>query len=890
MNKTAIRNFAVWARNKLIADVSYQAGLMGISRNGIKSALQQSTDNIEFYDIGASEPYAIRDEQIRQRKSLVDIIKAKEKDSDYVTAYNSVVEEVAYTWFNRLIAVRFMEVNDYLPSHVRVLSSDSGKQEPDIVTTPFDAELCFGEGEEQEIIRMKNENKLDEVFRILFIKQCRELSLLLPRLFEGTNDYTELLLNLSFIDQDGVVYHLVNDISENDFNVEKGGQVEIIGWLYQYYNAELKDETFALLKNNVKVTKERIPSATQLFTPDWIVRYMVENSLGRLWVEGHPNDLLKSKWKYYLDEVEQEDNIKAELEKIRIEYAKLNPEDIKVIDPCMGSGHILVYAFDVLMQIYERAGYTQRDAAKSILENNLYGLDIDDRAAQLAYFAVMMKARQYNRRILDSRTDCNVYAIKESNDFDRNALVKLGDDLRPVAEKLLNAFIDAKEYGSIITVDVTVNELDALDKRLDDVDKMSDYGNLLDMMYASILCTELSVLIKQARVMVRKYDVVVTNPPYMGAGNMNKKLSSLIKKTYPLSKSDLCTVFVEKCISMVKPNGLAGFMTSYTWMFIASFEKFRKWLLSEIDICSLVQPEYHAFFESANVPICAFTVSRMQLDFNGTYIKLSDFYGADVQEKHYLNAVNKNCDYRYYSKKSKISRIDGCPIAYWASDKFLEPYGNKRMDNYCTVTNGLFTCDNIRFLRLWYEVSDEEFFSNCECKEKCINSNKKWYPYNKGGDFRRWYGNHDYVVNFRQFGKEVSEYRVKSGQSASFPGQDFYFFPSISWTLVSSSKVGVRYYPQGFVFDIAGSSVFSNDRENQYYILGFLASEVALNYLKMTNPTINFQAGDVKKLPIIMNKAKSEVITQLVKNNCKMSKDDWDSFETSWNFKKHPLI
>ena len=398
-----------------------------------------------------------------------------------------------------------------------------------IVTNPFDAELFFAEDENQKIIQMKNDNKLDEVFRILFVKQCRELFKILPRLFEGTNDYTELLLSVSFIDQEGVVYHLVHDIPEEDFNVEQGGQVEIIGWLYQYYNAELKDETFALLKNNVKVTKERIPSATQLFTPDWIVRYMVENSLGRLWIEGHPNDLLKSGWKYYLDEAEQEESVKQELDKIKAKYAKLSPEDIKVIDPCMGSGHILVYAFDVLMQIYESAGYTQRDAAKSIIEKNLFGLDIDDRAAQLAYFAVMMKARQYNRRILDGEADCNVYAIKESNAFDRAALVKMGDDLKPVAEKLVDTFVDAKEYGSILNVDLTLEELDTLEKRLDDVDRMSDYGNLLDMMYASILCNELSVLIRQARVMVQKYDAVITNPPYMGAGGMTVKLVDFVK-------------------------------------------------------------------------------------------------------------------------------------------------------------------------------------------------------------------------------------------------------------------------------------------------------------------------------------------------------------------------
>lgn len=415
MNKTAIKNFAIWARNKLIADISYRAGLMGITESGIAKPLPQSTGTTKFYDIGTAEPYSISGHQVAQRNQLVEAIRRKERDTDHKTAYNYIMEEVAYTWFNRLIAVRFMEVNDYLPSHIRVLSSETGKLEPDLVTTPFDADLPFTPQEEAALIQMKQDNKLDEAFRLLFIKQCNALNKILPALFEVTGHYTELLLNLSVIDQDGVVWHLVHDIDEADFNVNRGGQVEIIGWLYQYYNTEPKDETFALLKKNVKVTKERIPSATQLFTPDWIVRYMVENSLGRLWVEGHPNDALKSGWKYYLNEAVQEPDVQAQLEEIRREYRALNLDDIRVIDPFMGSGHILVYAFDVLMQIYESQGYTQRDAAQSILQYNLYGLDIDERAAQLAYFAVMMKARQYDRRIFSRGIQPHVYAIVESN-------------------------------------------------------------------------------------------------------------------------------------------------------------------------------------------------------------------------------------------------------------------------------------------------------------------------------------------------------------------------------------------------------------------------------------------------------------------------------------------
>jgi len=576
MNKTAIKNFAIWARNKLIADISYRAGLMGITEDGIQRALPQSTGTTEFYDIGTAEPYSISGDAVKQRKHLVELIQRKEKETNYKTAYKYVLEEVAYTWFNRLIAVRFMEVNDYLPSHIRVLSSDSGKMEPDLVTNPFSAGLSFTSEEEQAIYQLKQENKLDEVFRILFIKQCNALNENLPALFEKTSDYTELLLNLSVIDQDGVVYHLVHDIPEEDFDVDRGGQVEIIGWLYQYYNTEPKNEAFA---KKGKITKEEVPAVTQLFTPDWIVRYMVENSLGRLWVEGHPNDGLKAGWKYYLEEAEQEPEVQGKLADIRAEYAKLNPEDIKVIDPCMGSGHILVYAFDVLMQIYESAGYGQRDAARSILENNLYGLDIDDRAFQMAYFAVMMKARQYNRRILNGEYKPNVYSIQESNGINRNQLKYFGAGLNDFEKNnaitqitgLLDTFRDAKEYGSILTVDQF--DWDLLNRYVSDnevIGQMSMYTVGIDE-----TAEQLKHLIAQGRVLSQKYEVATTNPPYMNAASMNNALAEYVKKNYPNSKSDMFGVFIEKCLQMLSRHGNMAMITQHAWMFLTSFEKLR---------------------------------------------------------------------------------------------------------------------------------------------------------------------------------------------------------------------------------------------------------------------------------------------------------------------------
>ena len=883
MNKTAIRNFAVWARNKLIADVSYHAGLLGITKNGISKALPQSTKDVEFYDIGTAEPYVIRGEEIQQRKSLVNVIRAKEKESNYETAYCSVVEEVAYTWFNRLIAVRFMEVNDYLPEHIRVLSSESGKQEPDIVTTPFDAELFFAEDEQQKIIQMKNDNKLDDVFRILFIKQCRELSKILPRLFEGTNDYTELLLSLSFIDQEGVVYHLVHDIPEDDFNVEKGGQVEIIGWLYQYYNAELKDETFALLKNNVKVTKERIPSATQLFTPDWIVRYMVENSLGRLWVEGHPNDVLKSGWKYYLDEAEQEVNVKEELEKIRLEYAKLNPEDIKVIDPCMGSGHILVYAFDVLMQIYESVGYTQRDAAKSILEHNLFGLDVDDRAAQLAYFAVMMKARQYNRRILDGETNCNVYAIKESNNFDREALVKLGDDLRSVAERLLDAFVDAKEYGSIITVDVTLDELDALDKRLDDVDGMSDYGNLLDMMYAGILYTGFRPLINQARILTQKYDSVISNPPYMGNGNMSDKLSVYAKKEYSDSKADLFAIFIEKSYELLKEDRFAGLITQHAWMFITSYEKLRE-KMTNYNLINMAHLGLGAFPElnSKVIQSVAFVYRKTILrEYIGNYNRLFEKDGVCEETEKKENWLLTGT-HRFSAKQNSFDDIPGKPVVYWASPSMFNAFRiAKLLSSICDPKQGLITGDNERFLRTWTEISYSEISLGTK-------KTKKWYPINKGGDYRKWYGNREYVLNWENDGYEIKNFKDSKGKLKSRPQNlNYNFKKGISWSLVTTAGFAVRYYDESFTFNVAGITCFPEETE-LYYLLGLLNTKVVEAITKMLNPTINMNVGDVARIPVIVSN-KNDVI-KLAQENIDLSKKDWDSFETSWDFKKHPLI
>lgn len=878
MNKTAIRNFAVWARNKLINDVTYRAGLMGVTANGIADPLPQSTDNMHFFDIGMSEPYQITAEEMKQRKGLVEIIKRKEKDSDYATAFSSVVEEVAYTWFNRLIAIRFMEVNDYLPSHIRVLSSESGKLEPDLVTTPYDADLLFANSEEQIVQKLKNENKLDEVFRLLFIKQCNSLHEILPKLFENLSDYTELLLNVSYIDQDGVVAHLINDIPEEDFNVELGGQVEIIGWLYQYYNAELKDETFALLKQNVKVTKERVPAVTQLFTPDWIVRYMVENSLGRLWTRGHYDTSLRSGWKYYINEAEQEGQVQIELDKINSEYAKLNPEDIKFIDPCMGSGHILVYAFEVFMQIYESAGYTQRDAVKSIVENNIFGLDIDDRAAQLAYFAVMMKARQYNRRILGENIKCNVMAVQESNGFDRACLCKLGD-LQAVGEKLIDTFLDAKEYGSILKVDISLEMLDALKKKLDEIDRKADYDNIFDEYESRVLINELTLFINQAKIMVQKYDVVVTNPPYRAVADCSDKLISYSKNNYPDSKNDLATICMERTLEMCKNIGFMAMINIPMWMSKSSFENLRYKILSDKTIDNMLHCGRGIF--GSDFGTVAFVVNNSCVKgYKATFRQLFEEIGN-------VDSVEKKEEWFFDGKglfeacPDKFLKISSYPIAYWVSDRLLTILNEcEPLEVYADARKGLTTGDNDTFARLWFEIEENKF--------SLKNTKKKWFPMTKGGDFRRWYGNNTYVVNWENDGHEIINFKDEKGKLRSRPQNvSYYFREGISWNdTTATGKIAFRYQNSDFIPNASGPCVYTEN--NLWYLFGLLNSVVSQKLLEILAPNMKFEVGQMALVPIIYKD--DERVDILSNENVQIEKEDWDSFERSWDFKKHPLI
>jgi len=893
MNKSAIKNFAIWARNKLIADISYRAGLIGITAEGISTALSQSTVDTEFYDIGTDKPYSIAKEKIEQRRKLVEVIRSKEKDSDYKTAYKYIIEEVAYTWFNRLIAIRFMEVNDYLPSHVRVLSSDTGKLEPDMISSPFDAELEFTDREKEEILQLKTDNKLDELFCLLFIKQCNALNEYLPALFEKTSDYTELLLNLSVIDRDGVVYKLVHDIDEDDFNVEKGGQVEIIGWLYQYYNTEPKAEVFGR-PSGTKIRKEDIPAATQLFTPDWIVRYMVENSLGRLWVEGHPSEELKANWKYYLEEAKQEAEVQEKLDEIRKEYANLDPEDIKIIDPCMGSGHILVYAFDVLMQIYESAGYGQRDAAKSILKNNIYGLDIDDRAFQLAYFAVMMKARQYNRRILSGEHKPNLYSIRESNGINREQLkyfsVGLSEEEKEKAlgqiTALLDTFIDAKEYGSILTVEHYDWEL--LERFVEGRD---DAGQIrMDNLHLDDTAKELRQMIAQGKVLGEKYHVTVTNPPYAGSSNLSIKVNNYLKKNYPDSKADLFAVFIERCGQLIIENGYQAMITMHAWMYLQSFERLRPKIQLNL-IINMVHLGARAFEEISGeiVQTTSFILCKTILNgFKGVYCRLLNANSQSEKERQFLLGKSQ-----YIALQEDFNRLPGTPVAYWLCKNALNAFKQKALGEIAFLCQGLTTTNNDLYVRNWYEVQLRNVGFGFNNSNMAKDSQKTWFPFNKGGAFRRWYGNNDLVVNYKNNGEAIKKDVLKKYPYLKTP--DFvvknsktYFKGGLTWSALSN-VFSIRKFMDGAICADKGQGLFA-DLNTQLYSAALLNSKVGAYFLQVISPTLDFNCGYVRKVPFVLNEEHYNKIVNIVAICIESSRKDWDSYENSWDFISHPLF
>lgn len=910
MNKNAIKKFAIEARKKLIDSVTDKAGMLGITE---KSCSEPSTKGPDFevYQTVAGTEVTLNKRQCEQRRRLVSQIESR--------GFEAVVEEVAYTWFNRICAIRFMEVNDYLPNRVRVLSSEKeGKMEPDLVTQAPDVDLDLTAQEKEEIINWKmsgTSEDTDKMFGKLFLKQCHQLHDILPGLFEADSDYMELLFGISYTNKDDVIYMLVNPgtgIPEADFNVstldEEGnptGQVEIIGWLYQYYNTELKDDTFAKLKKNVKITKERIPAATQLFTPDWIVRYMVENSVGRIWIEHlravDPSTDEKATaerfgWKYYLPEAGQEEAVNVKLAEIRTTYKDLKPTDITCIDPCMGSGHILIAMFDVLMDIYESAGYDKREAAFEIVEHNIHGLDIDQRAYQLAYFAVMMKGRGYNRRFLrgrDGKPEPKVYAIVESDEINQNHLQFFGTHLSEMErnlavmqiEGLLDIFKDAREYGSILNVDAC--DWDVLERFVDDL------GITGQISFESVGSEETQVqlrkLVRIARNLEQKYDVVVTNPPYMGASNMNPVLSKFIKDNYADYKSDFFSAFMIKCSSMAKEQGYLGFLTPYVWMFIQSYEKLRKYLFAKATIQTLIQFEYSAF-EEATVPICTFVFKNSYVDKKGCYLRLTEFRGGmEVQRQKALEAINDHdCEFYYAQNTKNYSKIPGSPVAYWVSDKIFELFDGKHISDFGSAKVGIGSGNTDYFLKLWFEIS----FLDIDFKRTNNEiSQVNFVPINKGGSFRKWYGNFEYVINWKNDGAELKNYKDSKGNKLSYPRNlDYQLKESITWGDITSSSLSFRYSDIGKFFSDVGNSFFVFNQKYLFYFLAYANTKFFDLLSSVINQTMHFKPGNMEAMPVIISENHIAEIDSVVKENIRICKTDWDSFETSWDLQYHPLF
>ena len=865
MDKNAIKKYAVWARRELIERVSQRAMIYGITA---KDAGDPNADSVNGQLLSQAEK--------RQRQALIRNIKAK--------GYDQVVEEVAYTWFNRFAALRFMEVNGYLPSHIRVFTNDAGEFKPQILAEAIHLEL---DGlDMNKVYELESANKSEELFKYLLIVQCNALNNILPGMFQRIEDYTELLLPDYLLREGSVIEQMVTTIPEEDWT----DQVQIIGWLYQYYNTEPKDKVFADLKKNIKITKENIPAATQLFTPDWIVHYMVENSLGRLWLEGHPNDALKSEWKYYLDEAEQEPEVQVQLATIRREYAALKPEEIRVIDPCMGSGHILCVLFDVLVRIYEDYGYTAREAAVKIVENNLWGLDIDERAAQLSYFAVMMKARQYDRRFFSKKVQPHVYGIHETNevrDYYKQSTSDsvLSKENQDTLNYLMDAFIDAKEYGSILHLDEQdyIGLKDAWNRSWSKPGENVNFN-----LWTAAINPEISYLMEQAIALSQKYHVVVTNPPYMGSSGMSTKLLEYVKSNYPDGKGDLFAVFMEVCNGLTSIDGFTSMITQHQWMFLAGYEKLRK-RFNEMEMVSLAHLGIGTFedLNSKVVQSVAFILRKSKsLNYIGSYNRLFEKQGLQENNEDKMNWLLTG-RHRFDIRQSLFNSIDGTPIAYWASSEVISNFSSKRVRDYSNARQGLITGDNDTYMRFWYEPEFSNVSFTCRDCSETEQNGIRWYPYSKGGGFRRWYGFNEYVVDWERNGLSLKNFKDDKGKLRSRPQNiDTYFKEGLTWSALTTYKLSLRTMSYS-IYGGGGAAMFVSPGM-KWYILGFMNSCVAQYYLNMINPTINFLINDILSLPVVVDS--KNIIEDLVLDCIRISKEDYDAFEVSHDFTGNALV
>lgn len=867
MNKTALKNFAIAARLELLQRVMNRANLYGVNEETCKAGSIAPSSG--FQKLGGE---LLTREEENQRDALIRRVNQQ--------GYRQTMEEAAYTWFNRFIALRYMQEHQLLPVSQRVLPEMPG-QMPEIIREAH--QLSLDGVDSALVLDLLDRNETTALYRYLLISLCNALHEPLPQMFEKISDYTELLFPDGLLKDDSVLAALAR-IPAEDFQ-----DIQVIGWLYQYYISEKHDEVVNI--NGSSVKKEDIPAATCLYTTDWVVKYMVQNSLGRLWLEGHPEESLRMKWRYYMDEAQQEPEVAAKLADIRQGYASMQLEDIKLLDPCMGSGHILVYAFDMLMEIYRTMGYTDRDAVRSIVENNLYGLDIDDRAAQLAYFAVMMKACEYDRRFLRRGIQPHVCAMQESYSMPEEAWAYFAGQ-KNTAQALYRAFEHAKDFGSLIALDATPTDLTLLESQMEEMARHAEYADLATQATVASALAAVQPLMEQSRILVNRYDVVVTNPPYLN--KFNPLLKSFVQDNYPDSKSDLFSVFMARNFDLCKQNGYSAFMTPFVWMFIKSYEKLREYIIQQKSITTLIQMEYSAF-EEATVPICTFVLRNSKLNYKGNYLRLSDFKGGmAVQDEKVLEAQETpGCQYRYTAQQENFRKIPGMPVAYWVSESMRENFSlGQQLSEIAYPRQGMATTNNDLFLRQWYEVDINRIGFNLQNESQTIGDIYKWFPYNKGGEFRKWYGNNDFVVNFQNMGDEVCRY-IDSHSAVNHKGRvinrDKYFSPSVTWSKISSGSIAFRYKTSGFIFDVAGTSIFGDDKL-LFRLMGFLNSKVNLSVLSCLSPTLNYEVGQICCIPIL-NRVMCDNDAYRRSIMCmNHSRTDWDSFETSWDFKKHPLI
>ena len=898
MEKEALRKFAVNAKEKMEKEIRRKLELIGITENKIEEGIVSENDYLKIGNVELNK------REIKQREILVKTLKEKVKEGNFQDALNELIEEIAYTWFNRIIAIRFMEVNDYLNDRIRILSSErENDREPQIIREVFNTDLEFSDDEKNYVYNLKEESKTEELFRFLFIKKCNKLNKILPELFEEAEDYSELLLPISINDEEGILRKLVDGVPKESFDIKKEGQIEVIGWLYQYYNEEKKNKIVGMNKGTI--AKEDIPVATQIFTTDWVVKYMVQNSLGKYWIERNSDSKLKDKLEYF---------VTPKNEEIAYIDEKISPEEIKFLEPCMGSGHILVHAFDILMEIYREAGYSDREAVKNIIEKNIYGLDIDKRAYQLTYFAVMIKGREYDRRFFTRGISPNLTYTEESYLlFDNESKkilenskkinmdelrtnfyldgVTIDDKQNQVGEYLIRTFEDAREIGSLIKVENF--DYDSFDRYLDECrDRYTE--SLMREIWKENVYTIMKQIVKTAKILNNKYHVVCTNPPYLN--KYNPKLKKFVEGNYKDYKGDLFSVFMVRVFDFLVEDGYSGWMTPNVWMFIKTYEELRRYIIEDKKIESLIQIAKGSFYKEATVDVITFVLGNSKKkDSKGLFIKLNDYKGdMEFQSKKVLEALeNKNCKYFYETNVENFEKIPGMPIGYWASESLLKDFEKGiKTSELVEPKVGLQTGKNELFLRQWYEVKENEISYYTESITETENNEYKWYPHNKGGERRQWYGNYDYIVNWGNNGYEMRKFKKQNSRPENQEPKNikYYFKEAITWSDITSGGFGIRYREKGSIHDVTGMSAFSSGTFKLKYILGLLSTKISDYIFKILNPTIHLQVGNFSNFPVIENEQIKPKVLSIVDDCIKISKYDWNTFETAWDFKVSPLV